>query len=197
MSGSEVLTVLKRLAQRFTIHELDFSAQGNALRQAADPNAGEAPGQLCPQVGGRIFGFDSSAQRQNDFFDLPFGKSGFKVLDVGLSSLLRAKRRKQAAENEITPFEEAAFFQRQHAVPFVDDTELFFVARRVGADGAGVGFGQRAAARAQVQFIAQPGDAFTKLASFCFRPFEQRHGDTHGRLGAQPRKTAETAHQRL
>ena len=196
MSG-EILPELQGLSQGFFVHEFYFGPKGDTLCKTRNAHGRELPAHHLPNEGSCIFCLKRRTQGKNKLMHLAFAQALHKPVHVEAVGIHALKRGEQAAQYQILAVIKAAFVQREHAVPFRDKAERIAGALRIGTDRAGVSGRKPAAARAEVQIVAQVVDAAPKTPCFGFRPFEQGHGGPHGGFGAKARQTRKLLYQGL
>jgi hypothetical protein len=99
------------------------------------------------------------------------------------------------AKDMINPFALACFFEDDNVFGLFDDADSCFIAAGVGADGAGIGFGEVVASFALLDFGFDVANGLGEGEGIGGFGFEDMEGEPFGGLGANARKASQLLNQ--
>lgn len=189
------------------VREFDVASHGEAGGEAADGEVGEVF-EDARQIGGGGFTNSVGVGGEDDFFDVCVGGvavgvfDGFRnpseeVADVELVGPDAFERVECPAENVVAAVEFAGAFDGLDVLGFFDDADYFEVSFGVGADAAGVGFGNVAADVAVGDAFADGGDCVGEPVDGVGFLGEQMEGDPLGAFGSNSGQFAEFVNEVL
>jgi hypothetical protein len=100
-----------------------------------------------------------------------------------------------ASENVVNPSALACFFEDDDVLGLFDDAYQAFIAAGVGADGAGIGFGEVVASFALLDFGFDVANGLGEGKGIGGFGFEDMEGEPFGGLGANARKASQLLNQ--
>ncbi len=149
--GLQVAAAFHRFEHGDFIRVLEIRTDGYAHGDARDADA-ERFDQFREVDGGR-FAFGGGIRCNNNLFDCAALEALDEAFDLDLIRAHALQRRKRPPKNVIQPAELARFFHRLDIRGFFDHADDRAIARRAGAEEAGVGVRDVVADRAFADFF--------------------------------------------
>ena len=181
-SGTQFTTAIEGVGDGQFVGEFESGAGGQAMGQPGD--AGTARGQTFGEIVGGGIAFDVGAQREDDFANDARGQAGLQFGDAEVFGFDTAERGEFAAEHVVSAVEGAGFLEHEDIGGMFDDTEEGGIPLGIGADGAGLAFGEGAAILARPDFLAGVADGLGELPGELEVRLDEMEGDAFGGSGA-------------
>jgi hypothetical protein len=191
----EIAAAFEGAAEGEFVGVIKAAAGGEALG-----DAGNADASVCESLGQIVTGgvaFDIGGEREDDLFDALLRDALRELGDAQVLGTDAVERGEFTAEDVKVAAEAAGLFDGENIYGFLDDAEQRGIAARVGADRAGLAFGEAAAVRAELNCAAGACQGFSKIAGEFGRRLNEVEGDAFGGTGADAGKFSERGDQRL
>lgn len=192
---------LEGAAEGEFVGELDVPTHGQTGGQAGDGEVREVF-ENAGHIAGGGFADGIGVGGQDDFADVDAGEvpvvvfdrlsdAGEEVADVELIGADAFEGVECAAEDVVAAVEFAGAFDGLHVFGFFDNADDVEVSFGVGADAAGVGFGDVAADVAVGDAVAEGGDGVSEAVDGVGLLVEEVEGDALGSFGPDSGETSE------
>ena len=185
----EIAAAFEGAAEGEFVGVIEAAAGGEALRDAGDADAGV--GERFGEIMAGGIAFDIGGEREDDFFDVLLWDALDELGDAEIFGADAVERGKFAAEDVKLAAKAAGFFDGENVHGFFDDAEEGWIASCVGADGAGLAFGEAAALGAELNCAACVGEGFGEIGGEFGGRLDEVESDAFGGAGADAGEFAE------